>query len=107
MEYIFVYSCQPNRDDRTREFRRYIREMEPGLTVWEMICKVENHLKKQLDWWYDPKVINVMPNTVPVPMSEIRKEVRDLVDIFDNLTFDQKDAISRYVIITIQQESEE
>ena len=67
MEYIFVYSYQPRRysGDKPRILGRRVFDMEPGLTIDEMICKVEDHLHTHQPWWCDARVINVIPNTVP------------------------------------------
>lgn len=69
MQYIFVYSYQPRRDDRTRNYNRCIFEMEPGLTIDDMIDKVEDHLHTNMSWWCDPKVVNVIPNITPVQIT--------------------------------------
>ena len=73
MEYIFVYSYQPDHGDKARDFGRHIRKIEPGLDVWDMILKVEDYLRYRLDWWCDAKVVNVIPNITPVQMTaEVR-----------------------------------
>jgi hypothetical protein len=45
--------------------------MEPGLTMLEMIHKVEEHLRNKLDWWCDPIVVNAISNITPVSMTTI------------------------------------
>lgn len=74
MEYIFVYSFRPNHGDITRDFGRHVCEIEPGVDIWDTILKVEDYLRYSLDWWCDAKVINVIPNIIPVQMAEIYYE---------------------------------